>query len=363
MAGVSAPGRPESPEVASIRAGEEFDEAAVDVYLRARIPDLAEAPPLEVLQFPGGHANLTYLLRFGERELVLRRPPLGPVAPRSHDMAREYKVLSGLDGHFDRKPRAWLLCEDPSVIGAVFLIMERMRGIVVRSQVPPELDRHPDARRRMSFALIDAMVDLHEVDYLEAGLEDLGKPEGFAERQVNGWKGRFDRAKHAENSLFDELHVRLLAKLPPSTRAGLVHNDLKLDNAMIDPGDPGRIVTFLDWDMTTLGEPLIDLGTLLGYWVQADDPPERGATLSVTAQPGFPTRAQIAARYAERRRIPLDTIPWYETFAIWKTAVVVQQIYIRFIRGQTRDPRFQLLEKRIPVLVEIADEVAREGGI
>ncbi len=354
---------PEAPEVTPVRAGERFDEVAVDSYLRARLPELAGAQPLEVLQFPGGHANLTYLLRFGERELVLRRPPLGPVAPRSHDMAREYKVLSGLEGHFDRKPRAWLLCEDLSVIGAVFLIMERMRGIVVRSQVPAELDRYPDARRRMSFALVDAMAELHEVDYREAGLEDLGKPEGFAERQVNGWKGRFDRAKHAENRLFDELHTRLLAKLPSAPGAGLVHNDLKLDNAMLDPRDPGRIVTFLDWDMTTLGDPLVDLGTLLGYWVQGDDPPERGAALSVTAQPGFPTRAEIAQRYAERRRIPLDTIPWYESFAIWKTAVVVQQIYIRFVRGQTSDPRFQLLEKRIPVLVEIADAVAREGGI
>ena len=354
---------PEAPEVAPIRGGERFDEPAVDGYLRARLPELADAPPLEVLQFPGGHANLTYLLRFGERELVLRRPPLGPVAPGSHDMAREYKVLSGLEGHFDRKPRAWLLCEDPSLIGAVFLIMERMHGIVVRSQVPAQLDRHQDARRRMSFALVDAMVDLHDVDYRKAGLQGLGKPEGFAERQVNGWKGRFDRAKHAENPLFDELHKRLLEKLPSAAGAGLVHNDLKLDNAMLDPEDPGRIVTFLDWDMTTLGDPLVDLGTLLGYWVQADDPPERGATLSVTAQPGFPTRAEIAARYADRRRIPVETIPWYEAFAIWKTAVVVQQIYIRFVRGQTDDPRFALLEKRIPVLVEIADAVAREGGI
>ena len=146
MAGASAHGLPEDPEVASVRAGERFDEPGVDRYLRARLPELADAPPLEVLQFPGGHANLTYLLRFGERELVLRRPPLGPVAPRSHDMTREYKVLSGLEGHFDRKPRAWLLCEDPTLIGAVFLTMERMHGIVVRSQVPAELDRHADAK-------------------------------------------------------------------------------------------------------------------------------------------------------------------------------------------------------------------------
>jgi aminoglycoside phosphotransferase (APT) family kinase protein len=345
----------EVPEVAPVREGETFDEAVVEAYLRERIPDLEGQ--MEVLQFPGGHANLTYLLRFGPRELVLRRPPLGPVAPKSHDMAREYRVLRGLEGRFAAAPRAYLLCEDPSVVGAIFLVMERMRGLVIRGVIPPELERHRDMRRRVSFALIDVMADLHDVDYVAAGLADLGKPEGFVERQVHGWKGRWDRAKHEEFPLFEEVYADLVRDMPRSTRHGLVHNDLKLDNVMVDPDDPDRIVSVLDWDMTTLGDPLVDLGTLLGYWAQADDPPDRGATAAVTAQPGFPTRREISERYARRRGLEIETISWYEAFALWKTAVVLQQIYIRYVRGQTQDARFEMLGERVPPLVRLAADV------
>ncbi len=346
----------ELPEVAPIRPGEELDEQRVEAYVRARIPDLEG--PMKVLQFPGGHANLTYQLCFGDRELVLRRPPLGPVAPRSHDMAREYRVLRGLEGHFRPAPKAYALCEDASVIGATFLIMERMHGVVIRGTVPPELDRHPEARRRVSFALIDTMVDLHDVDYARAGLGDLGKPEGFVERQVHGWKGRWDRAKNTELSEFEELYSVLVRKLPRSQQSSLVHNDLKLDNMMVDPEDPDRVTSILDWDMATLGDPLIDLGTLLGYWAQADDPPERGATAAVTAQKGFPTRTEIAEHYARRRGVDLAEIAWYEAFALWKTAVVLQQIYIRFVRGQTHDERFKLLGDPVKILVDLATRVA-----
>jgi aminoglycoside phosphotransferase (APT) family kinase protein len=356
---VADPPTLEGPEVAPIRPGEEFDEERVDAYLKERIPELEGR--MEVLQFPGGHANLTYLLRFGERELVLRRPPLGPVAPKSHDMAREYKVLKGLEGHFRPAPKAYLLCQDPTVIGAIFLIMERMRGVVIRWAVPPEIDQHPDARRRASFALIDTMADLHDVDYVKAGLSDLGKPEGFMERQVRGWKGRWDRAKNKEIPLFDELYEQFACTIPEAARASIVHNDLKLDNAMIDPDNPDRVVSLLDWDMTTLGDPLADLGTLLCYWSESGDPPDRGATVSVTAQPGFPTRQEIAERYAERRKIDVSTIAWYEAFGLWKTAVVLQQIYIRFVRGQTNDERFQLMGQRVEMLIEIAGRVAKRA--
>ncbi len=344
------------PEVAEVRAGEELDESKVESYLCDRIPGLEG--PMQVLQFPGGHANLTYLVRFGDRELVLRRPPLGPVAPRSHDMAREYKVLRGLEGHFRAKPTAYLLCEDPDVIGATFLVMERMRGIVIRGSAPEEIDRHRDGRRRVSFALIHTMADLHDVDYVKAGLEDLGRPEGFMERQVTGWKGRWEAAKHEENPVFESLYEWLHSTLPKTNQHSIVHNDLKLDNTMIDPENPDHVVSVLDWDMTTLGDPLADLGTLLGYWCQADDPPERGATAAVTAQPGFPTREEIAACYAERRGVAVDSIRWYEAFALWKTAVVIQQIYIRFRRGQTKDDRFKMLGDRVPILVRIAADVA-----
>lgn len=347
----------EVPEVAEIRPGEEFDTARVESYLKAHIPGLEG--PMQALQFPGGHANLTYLVRFGDREIVLRRPPLGPVAPGSHDMRREYRALAALAPVFPPAPRPYLLCEDESVMGAVFFAMERRRGVVVRHAVPPELDRHPQARRRISFALIDVMAGLHDVDYEAIGLGDLGRPEGFVERQVTGWKSRWDRAKNVELPIFDELYEWLVKNLPASGPATLVHNDLKFDNCMIDPDDPDRVSTVLDWDMTTLGDPLIDLGTLLGYWAEAGDPPERGATVAVTAQPGFPKREEIAARYAERRGVDLSRIGWYESFALWKTAVVLQQIYIRFVRGQTQDERFQMLGERVPILVRLAADVAQ----
>jgi aminoglycoside phosphotransferase (APT) family kinase protein len=178
---------------------------------------------------------------------------------------------------------------------------------------------------------------------------------------VHGWKGRWDRAKNKEIPLFDELYERFARTIPEAPQASIVHNDLKLDNTMIDPEDPDRVVSLLDWDMTTLGDPLADLGTLLCYWSEPGDPPERGATVAVTAQPGFPTRREIAERYADRRKIDVSTIAWYEAFGLWKTAVVLQQIYIRFVRGQTNDERFRLMGQRVEMLIEIAGQVAERA--
>ena len=346
------------PEVAPIRPGEEFDEVCVEKYLREHLRGEDLPGPMQVAQFPGGHANLTYLLRFGEREFVLRRPPLGPVAPKSHDMAREYRVLSRLADHLPQAPRAYLLCEDPEVMGAIFIRMERCHGLVMRGTIPPELDAHPDGRRRASLALIDTIADFHRVDYAAIGLEGLGKPEGFAERQVRGWNDRWHRAKHEDSALFDEMYEWLIGHLPDQRASSLVHNDLKFDNVMIDPQNPDRITAILDWDMTTLGDPLVDLGTFLAYWVEAGDPPARGATLAVTAQAGFPPRSELAERYAGRTGADLSVIPWYEAFAHWKTAVVLQQIYIRFRRGQTNDERFAMMADRVPMLVELSATTA-----
>ncbi|MFQ5698012.1 MAG: phosphotransferase family protein [Myxococcota bacterium] len=351
-------------ETIPVREGEEIDARAVEKWLRERLEDLPS--PMRVEQFPGGHANLTYLLRFGDgpgaRELVLRRPPLGPVAPHSHDMGREYRVLSRLADHYPQAPHVYGFCDDLSVIGAIFVVMERRRGVIIRTEVPPEIDAHPDGRMRASLALIDAMAAFHDVDYAAIGLADLGRPEGFVERQVRGWKDRWERAKNTEIELFDRMYDWLVEHLPRSPGASLVHNDLKFDNAMLDPADPDHVVALLDWDMTTLGDPLVDLGTLLGYWAEPGDPPERGATNAVTAQPGFATRAQLKARYAERRGIEVSGLDWYEAFAHWKTAVVLQQIYIRYVRGQTRDERFAQMGHGIPVLIGMAAQVAGLEG-
>jgi aminoglycoside phosphotransferase (APT) family kinase protein len=345
-----------APDVAPVRPDEQLDVAAVAAYLRGRLPG-SEAP-LELLQFPGGHANLTYLLTFGgAHEYVLRRPPLGPVAPRSHDMVREFRALSALGPFFPPAPRVFVLCEDPTVIGAPFFVMERRNGIVVRRTMPPEIPDEPAIRRRIGEAAIDCLADLHAVPVAGTAVAGLGKPEGFVERQIRGWAERWQRAQTEELPAMTALAEWLIARIPPPTPPTVVHNDFKLDNMMLDAADPGRIVAVLDWDMTTLGDPLIDVGTLLGYWPQADDPPER---LAIAMQPtyldGFPTRAELIARYAARSGRDLGSIVFFEIFALFKLAVVLQQIFVRFVRGQTKDERFAAMGESVRRLAEIALE-------
>ena len=267
-------------DVAPVRPDEQLDATVVAAYLRGKLPESAQ--PLEILQFPGGHANLTYLLRYGDREYVLRRPPLGPVAPRAHDMVREYRALAALGPFYAPAPRVYVLCEDPAVIGAPFFVMERRHGIVVRRTMPDEIADDPAVRRRIGEAAIDALADLHAVPVAGTDVAALGKPEGFVERQIRGWSERWERAKTDELPTMESLARWLIERIPPAHDATVVHNDFKLDNMMLDRDDPGRVVAVLDWDMTTLGDPRIDVGTLLGYWPEATDPPER---LAIAMQP------------------------------------------------------------------------------
>jgi aminoglycoside phosphotransferase (APT) family kinase protein len=342
-------------DVAPVRPDEQLDAAIVAAYLRGKLPESER--PLEILQFPGGHANLTYLLRFSDREYVLRRPPLGPVAPRSHDMVREYRALAALGPYYPPAPRVFALCEDPAVLGAPFFVMERRHGIVIRRTMPPEIPDDPAVRRRIGEAAIDALADLHAVPVAGTPVAALGKPEGFVQRQIRGWAERWQRAKTDELPTMDDLATWLAARIPPALDATVVHNDFKLDNMMLDRADPGRVVAVLDWDMTTLGDPRIDVGTLLGYWPEASDPPER---LAIAMQPtyleGFPTRAEVVARYAARSGRNLEAIRFFETFALFKLAVVLQQIYVRFVRGQTKDERFAVMGESVRRLAEIASE-------
>lgn len=339
--------------IGDVRPDEQMDWPRVEALLRAEIPDLPPAP-MQVRQFRGGSANLTYLLSFGGLELVLRRPPLGPVAKGAHDMKREHRVLSRLYRALPTAPRAFLFCDDPAVIGADFFVMERRTGVVVRDAFPPEMTRFPDLERRMSLALVRAMADLHLVDPAAVELGDLGRPEGFMERQLSGWLDRWEAAKDAEIPLFHALHERLAAGVPKAQRTSLVHNDLKLDNCQFQPDDPDRVTSIFDWDMTTRGDPLADMGTLLGYWNEPGDPAQR-MVMPPPVGGAYPSRAEIAAEYARRMGgIDLSQLHWYEAFAMWKTAVVVQQIYIRFVRGQTQDERFRELNRRIPPLLEMA---------
>ena len=345
------------PELIEVRNDERFDERRLGEWLRGRLE--GSERPLTVRQFGGGHANLTYLLRFGAgedvREYVLRRPPLGPVAARAHDMQREYRALSKLWQAFPPAPRAYLYCDDTSLIGADFLVMERRRGVVVRNLVPPEFGggKDPVANRKLSQVVIDTLVDFHAVDPAPIGLDGLGKPEGFLARQVKGWTDRFERAKTSEQPVAQEISSWLLANLPESPPATLVHNDWKLDNMAVAADDPGRCVAVYDWDMCTIGDPLCDLGTLLGLWSNTGEG-LAGSNPMPTQTPGFLSREEAAARYAERSGRDVSRLPYYVVFGTFKMGVVLQQIYFRFHRGQTQDTRFAGMGKLAEGLFQLA---------
>jgi aminoglycoside phosphotransferase (APT) family kinase protein len=337
-----------------VRPGEEIDQKALQDYLRARLP--GGAADIAVEQFPHGHSNLVYLVRIDQREYVLRRPPLGPVAPKAHDMAREYRVLDAVHPHFPEAPRVFLLCEDPSVIGGTFFLMERRHGIVIRDSIPPELAAISNYSRLVSEAFIDCLVRLHSIDVSRPGLSSLGKPEGFVERQVRGWADRWNRSKTEEIAEMDRDIRWLQESLPPSVETTLVHNDYKLDNVILRPGGDG-VEAVLDWEMTTIGDPLSDLGLTMCYWMWAnlaieDDP--HPATPGLTSQAGWYTRDQFLERYAERTGRDLTHIRYHEVLGIFKLAVILQQIYYRFHLGQTQDERFGTFDRRVRGLVRQA---------
>jgi aminoglycoside phosphotransferase (APT) family kinase protein len=338
------------PDTAPVRPGEELDWAAIDRYLHDHIHGLTGE--LEVEQFPGGSANLTYLLRYGDQEFVLRRPPFGVIAPGAHDMKREYKVLSQLWKYTRLAPRAFAFCDDRAVCGADFFVMERRRGVVVRSEMPEALKKHRDVGRRIGFAVVDAMAELHGLDPVACGLGDLGKPEGFAARQVAGWAKRWSLVRPPnDDGLMDRIAARLASAVPTSERTSFVHNDLKPDNLQFDPEDPDHARSIFDWDMTTLGDPMIDLGTLVQYWPDGSDPD----FASLTSQPGMldlglPSRAEIVARYAAVSKLSMESLPWWVAFAYWKTCVVVTQLHTRWLRGESKDPRMAVIGERGPKL-------------
>lgn len=341
----------EGSDIGQVRAGEALDWAAAERYLRAHLDGLHG--PMSVTQFHGGYANLTYCLSFANREVVLRRPPLGPLPKGAHDMAREHAVLAALGPVFRPAPRALHFCNDPGVIGAPFLVMERRVGVVVRRSFPREMRGHPAVERRVAFALIDTLADLHRLDPSAIGLGNLGRPDGFAERQVAGWARRWDAAKDHDIALFGQIHRSLAARIPAPLAVSVIHNDPKLDNCMFDPADPDRVHAMFDWDMATTGDPLFDLGVALGYFT-ADRGAWGGMFTAEVVNGDYPANDELADRYLSKSGLTGADIPWFEGFALWKTAVVLQQIYIRFLRGQTRDERFAALGPRVPELLEKA---------
>lgn len=338
--------------VSPVRPDEELDWASVGRWLRTAVPELSG--PLHVLQFPHGRANLTYLLELGGNRLVLRRPPFGKLPLGGHDMRREYKVLSRLWRVYDRAPRAYAFTDDPNVAGADCFVMEYRAGEVIRDQLPANMRGYDNLGRRLMFALTDAMAELHLIDPALCELEDLGKPEGFVARQVSGWARRWEQAAPPDGDhLMTEVGERLAATLPTTQRHSIVHNDLKIDNCQYDPDNPDRVKSVFDWDMATLGDPLVDLGTLLSYTPDEDDPPQVGA-VRYPRELELPSRTEIATRYTERAGVDVSGITWYLAFARWKTATVYQQLANRALRGESADARNATLGDTVTALAQSA---------
>ncbi len=332
-----------------VRSGEELDLDRLQDWLQSRLP---ASGPLSVEQFPSGHSNLTYLIRMGDQDFVLRRPPFGNQVKSAHDMGREYRVLSKLCEVYDPAPRPFVFCEDKDIIGDEFYVMERRQGIVLRrDNTPDSLRSNPDAMKRLGLTLIDSLATLHCLDYEAAGLGDLGRPDGYTERQVTGWNKRYIKAKTDDWPEVEQLGAWLEANIPADTAPALVHNDYKYDNVMFSAEDLTTIVAVFDWEMATIGNPLMDLGTTLSYWVQADDPEEiQSLVFGPTTLPGSPTRSELAIRYAEQTGASLPDLLYYYCFGLFKLAGILQQIYARYARGMTSDPRFAGLNVGVAAL-------------
>jgi aminoglycoside phosphotransferase (APT) family kinase protein len=350
-------------ETIRVREDEDFDRDAAERYMREHIEGLPEGK-LEVWQFPSGASNLTYLVKIGDWEGVLRRPPLGPVPPKAHDMERESTLLMKIHEAFTLAPRPYFFTDDESIIGAQFYVMERRKGVIVDDEFPEGVEPTEELCRGMSRMVADTLVELHAVDWREAGLEDLGRPEGFLQRQVKGWIGRYDEAKTEEIEEVGPLTDWLTKDIPESPDPTIVHNDYKLNNLVLNPDDLTEVRAVLDWEMTTIGDPLFDLAVSLSYWVEPADPQELKEVLpTVTDTPGFITRKEFIGYYAEKSGRDLSRMHWYMVFGYFKLAVILQQIYARWDRGQTKDERFANFNERVRNLILHANALAEKGDL
>ena len=323
-----------------IRPGEELAASLIDPYLKAHIPGLSGTPTNS--QVPGGASNLTYLLEYPGQEFVLRRPPFGHKAKSAHDMGREYRILNQLKDGFPYCPKAYVHCTDESVIGAEFYVMERVNGIILRSDLPAELGLDATRTEALCKSFIDKFVELHRVDYSACGLADLGKPEGYVARQIRGWSERYEKALTPDAPKWEAVRAWLHDKMPADhPTSSIVHNDYRFDNVILDPHNPMQIIGVLDWELTTLGDPLMDLGNTLAYWIEAADPaPVQLMRRQPSNAPGMLTRREFVDYYAERSGIRVDNFDFYYTYGLFRLAGIVQQIYYRFFHGQTQDKRF-----------------------
>ncbi len=346
-----------------IRKGEALDNEAILSYLKTCVSNLGD--DLTIRQFPGGASNLTYLLTSGTRQMVLRRPPFGAKIKSAHDMGREYKVLDALSKGYKKAPTPLLYCEDESIIGAPFYVMERVEGVIIRHDMGKELS--PVLVANIADSLVATFVELHELDYKELGLGELGRPIGYIHRQVEGWTRRYYKSKTDEQKEIEAVSKWLSDHMPKESGASLIHNDFKHDNVILDGEDLTLVKAILDWEMCTLGDPLMDLGTSLSYWMNPDDPPIFVKSFTnPSVLPGNPTREEFLQLYAEKSGREVTQPIFYYAFGLFKTAVVLQQIYYRFKMGHTKDPRFAHFNHAVTafgIMASRAIELERIDGL
>ncbi len=340
-----------------IREGEELDVSTLEIFLKDEIKGLSG--PFEVKQFPSGFSNLTYQITAGDRELILRRPPFGTKAKSAHDMGREFDILTALYSVFPYCPKPYVYSEDEAIIGSSFYIMEKLQGIILRKNLPKGLSFTPEQARTLSESSLDIQHKLHSVDYNSIGLGNFGKPQGYVRRQVEGWSKRYRNARTDDAPDFEDVMAWLDKNQPPDCeKPGIIHNDYKLDNLVLDPENPTKIVGVLDWEMATLGDPLMDLGSSLAYWVQKSDSEEMIGMRSLpTHLDGFLTREELVDRYLEKSGLKIDSFDFYLVFGMFRLAGIAQQIYYRYFHGQTRDKRFAMLIFAVLILEKEAKKI------
>jgi aminoglycoside phosphotransferase (APT) family kinase protein len=352
------PGHTDQP--ADPRPGEAPDAAKLAAFLEGRLADFSG--PLEIRQYPGGYSNHTFLLTWKNGSCILRKPPPGADIRSAHDMSREFRVLTALRPHYACMPMPLLFSDDLTVMGTRFFLMERVSGTILRGSMPGGMHPGPTLMRGISEAAVDGLARLHRIDIAGGGLEVLGKPEGYVQRQVEGWIGRYEKAETDDIPDMRLTAEWMRAHLPPETEPAMIHNDYKYDNLVLDPADMTRILAVLDWEMATVGDPLMDLGTTLAYWCEANDSPSL-RPFNLTLLPGNLSRAEVVERYAAERGMAVPDMLFYYVFGSYKIGVIVQQIYARYRKGIAKDPRFAGLIHVLKACAENARRAISVGRI
>ncbi len=353
---------PANPTI-SIRKGEELDIAAVDAVLKQAVPELTGQP--KVKQYASGASNLTYALDYPDRRLVLRRPPFGTKPKSGHDMFREYRVMTALKPVYPAVPETLYYSKDPDIIGAEFYVMQRVEGHLIHNKIPTEWHWDQARTKKLCLAFFDKLIELHKVNYKNIGLADFGRPEGYVERQILGWNKRYEQALTPDVDAFKDVRDWLDANRPRKEKGvAILHGDFRIDNLILDLDEPSKINAVLDWEISALGDPLMDLGNTLAYWIEAGDPPAMQAlSRQPSAAPGMLSRKQILAYYAKKTGADVHNFHFYYVYGIFRLAVILQQIYYRFYHGQTKDERFKMYAPMVNILGGVARDKINTGEI